>query len=111
MKRTTKLAALAALLALSGCARFHGEQRDISITFDENDKTTQKREITTELSGTAWFSSAQNLSKFSASQTDKSQAFNGTGINQHGATNTVATIDALTKLLGAAGVKGATGGF
>jgi hypothetical protein len=91
---------MVALVALSGCARFHGEQRDISITLDEDGKTTEKREITTDLSGTAWFSSAQNLSKFKAIQTDKSQSFNGDGVTQHGATNAVEFLKQLNALLG-----------
>ena len=81
-------------LLITGCARFHGEQRDISIAKDGT-----RREITTELSGTAWFSSAQTLTKFSANQTDRSQGFNGTGVQQQGATNTAAVVDAVTKLV------------
>jgi hypothetical protein len=99
-----------AIIFICGCARFHGKQTDISITTNTEDpKIVTKREITTDLKGSAWFSSKQDLAKFSAIQTDKSQAFNGSGLNQRGATNTVATIEALTKLVEAAGVKSISG--
>jgi hypothetical protein len=91
------------LLALS-CARFHGRQTDISYETNPITKEVTKREITTDLKGAAWFSSKQDLAKFSAIQTDKSQAFNGTGVNQSGPTNTVAAIEALTKLIKAVGI-------
>jgi hypothetical protein len=88
------LAALA--LASSGCARLHGRQTDISI---EKDGT--RREITTDLSGTTWFTSTATLSRFRASQTDKTQSFNGEDVKQHGATNSVEFLKQLNALIGA----------
>lgn len=54
----------------------------------------------TRLSGVVWFSSAQSLSKLRLTNTDKTQSVGAEDLGQHGATNTVATIEALTKLLG-----------
>ena len=85
------------LIALSGCAHMYGKQSDIS-----NSTNGTRREITTTLKGTAFFSSAQTLSRFRASQTDKSQSFNGEDFQQQGNTNTVEFLRALAVLLQAA---------
>lgn len=64
------LFALFIIVLLSGCARFHTVQEDIS--YD----TTQKpsRTITTEVSAWTFFSASSDLAKFRASQTDKTQS-------------------------------------
>ncbi len=80
------------ILLCTGCARFAVTQRDESPT----------RTILTEIRGTAWFSSAQSLSNLKALQTDKTQSFGTESLGQRGATNTVATIQAITELLKAA---------
>ncbi|HRZ34787.1 MAG TPA: hypothetical protein P5534_00305 [Candidatus Paceibacterota bacterium] len=79
------------LLALeAGCARF-------SVT--QIDESPNKRTITTRISGTAFFSPAQTVSKIKALQTDKTQSFGTDSIGQHGVTNAAETVDALTRLI------------
>ena len=77
----------AALFGLAGCARF-------SVT--QIDESPDERTITTRLTGTAFFSSAQTISKIKAVQTDKTQSFGTDALGQHGATNVAETVDALT---------------
>ncbi|GEM_PF-951108 len=79
-----------ALLGLAGCARF-------SVT--QIDESPNERTITTRISGTAFFSSAQTVSKIKAIQTDKTQSFGSDALGQHGATNVAETVDALTRLI------------
>ena len=55
--------------------------------------------ITTRITGTAFFSSAQTVSKLKAVQTDKTQSFGTDALGQHGATNVAETVDALTRLI------------
>ncbi|HNU53029.1 MAG TPA: hypothetical protein PKJ98_19220 [Verrucomicrobiota bacterium] len=87
----TTLAAVAlGVLALAGCARF-------SVT--QIDESPNERTITTRISGTAFFSSAQTVSKIKALQTDKTQSFGTDALGQHGATNVAETVDALTRLI------------
>jgi len=87
----TILAAVAvALLGLAGCARF-------SVT--QTDESPNERTITTRITGTAFFSSAQTVSKIKAVQTDKTQSFGTDALGQHGATNVAETVDALTRLI------------
>lgn len=95
-----RLAAIALALLLCGCARFSVNQKDIS-TDDSTGTNVITRSITTEIKGTAWFSSVQNISKLKAQQTDKTQSFGTDSIGQQGATNTVAVIEALARLAGA----------
>lgn len=78
---------------LSGCAQMRGKQTDISYSPDGI-----KREITTSINAATWFSSAQIIDKLKAVQTDKTQSF-GTSVSQQGATNTLATLQALAKIL------------
>ncbi|HNQ89286.1 MAG TPA: hypothetical protein PKM73_11770 [Verrucomicrobiota bacterium] len=78
------------LLGLAGCARF-------SVT--QIDESPNERTITTRISGTAFFSSAQTVSKIKALQTDKTQSFGTDALGQHGATNVAETVDALTRLI------------
>jgi hypothetical protein len=78
------------VLALSGCARF-------SVT--QTDESPEARKITTKLTGTTWFTSAQHLTKIKALQTDKTQSFGSDTFGQQGDTNIVAVIQSLTTLL------------
>jgi hypothetical protein len=91
---------LAALLLIpgSGCARFHANLQDISSSTNRTGEVTS-RKIITDLSGSAWFSARQEISKFKALQTDKSQSIGGTNAEQHGATNVVAGLEAATELI------------
>ena len=57
------------------------------------------RRISTTVRGTAWFSSAQAISKLKALQTDKTQSVGTDAIGQQGATNTVANLQALARIL------------
>ena len=77
-------------LALTGCTTFTVTQTDIS---------PDERIITSKVSATAWFSSAQNIAKIKALQTDKTQSFGADGLAQHGATNTVEALKAIAEIL------------
>ena len=85
-----RLILLAALVCLSGCARF---------SIVQTDSSPDERIIETRIKGTAWFSSAQNISNLKAVQTDKTQSFGSTGIGQQGETNIVAILNALGGVL------------
>jgi hypothetical protein len=74
-----KYTLLLVTLLLPGCTNFTVKQADIS----------PERTILNEIKGTAWFSSAQTISKLKATQTDKTQSFGTEGIGQQGATNTI----------------------
>jgi hypothetical protein len=63
------------------------------------DESPNERTIRTEISATAWFSSAQNISKIKALQTDKTQSFGSDAIGQHGATNTVEALRAIIRIM------------
>ena len=78
------------LLLLCGCTSFHVKQTDTS---------PNERVISSDIKATAWFSSAQTISKIKALQTDKTQSFGADNIKQQGATNLVATLEALAKVL------------
>ncbi len=83
----TILTAICILLA--GCTSFHVKQSDA-----RTDRT-----VTSDLYATAWFSSAQHLEKLKALQTEKTQSFGTSAFDQQGATNVVATLQALANLL------------
>lgn len=89
MKRTI----LTLILCLTGCVRFHVEQTDTS---------PDERIIRTSITGTAWFSSAQSLSRLKVLQTDKTQSTGLDSANQQGPTNTVAALEALARIAEAA---------
>ena len=76
-------------LLLTGCATYTVEQKD---------ESPGERIVSTKITATAWFSSYQTLEKVKASQTDKSQSVGATGMNQHGATNTVDVLNALARI-------------
>ncbi len=90
MNRTLLTLGVALLALAAGCARF-------SVT--QIDESPNERTITTRISGTAFFSSAQNVPKIKALQTDKTQSFGTDALGQHGATNVAETVDALTRLV------------
>lgn len=79
-----------ALGLLHGCSTFHVTQID---------ESPGERTITLDIRATAWFSSAQAITKLKALQTDKTQSFGSDSLSQHGATNVTAALDALTRLL------------
>jgi len=87
------LGLLVMICLLSGCAQMRGKQTDISYSPEG-----VKREITTSINAATWFSSAQIIDKLKATQTDKTQSF-GTSVSQQGATNTLATLQALAQIL------------
>ncbi len=76
-------------LALAGCTSFDVQQSD----------GTGQNVRTTHLRANAWFSSAQHLDKLKAFQSDKTQSFGSSGIEQQGATNVVQALDAIVKIL------------
>jgi len=78
------------LLALTGCTSYRVTQEDSSAT---------GRTITLRVRANAWFSSAQSITGITAQQTDKTQSFGTKGLSQAGPTNTVATLEALAKVL------------
>jgi len=78
------------LLILTGCT---------SITVTQKDESPGERTITTKFTGTAWFSSNAQLSKFKALNTDKTQSVGADAINQQGATNTVAALENIVRIL------------
>lgn len=88
-----KLRSMAALLLLmlcAGCTTFHVVQTD---------ESTNERIIKTDLKATAWFSSAQAISKIKALQTDKTQSFGSEAIGQQGSTNMIRTLEAVVRIL------------
>lgn len=85
-----RLAAIAACVLLGGCAQFSVKQTDIS---------PNERIITTEIKGTAWFSSSQNIARIKALQTEKTQSFGSDGFGQQGATNSVEALKAIAHIL------------
>ena len=79
-----------AVALLCGCSTFHVTQTD---------ESPNERTIKTDITATAFFSSAQNLSKLKALQTDKTQSFGADVLSQQGATNTVAALIAIARIL------------
>ncbi len=77
-------------LCACGCTSFHVVQTD---------GTPGQSVRTTDLRATAWFSSAQNLAKIKAFQSDKTQSFGSDNVTQQGATNVVAALEAIVKIL------------
>lgn len=82
------------LLTLSaagpGCTQFRVTQTD---------ESPDERIIRTEIRASAWFSSAQNVSKLKALQTDKTQSFGSDTIGQHGTTNAVQALNSIVRIL------------
>jgi hypothetical protein len=80
------------LSAATGCTQFRVRQEDNS---------GDNRVIKSDIRATAWFSSAQNIAKIKALQTDKTQSFGTDQFTQQGATNTVAALQAIADILNA----------
>lgn len=78
----------AALLA--GCTVFKVRQRD---------ESEGGRIITTSVTGIAWFSSAQAITKLKATTTDKTQSIGTDTIGQQGATNSIAALQSIVRIL------------
>lgn len=75
---------------LTGCTTFHVTQTD---------ESPNERIIRSDIKATAWFSSAQNVAKLKALQTDKTQSFGTDALGQQGATNTVEALKAVVHIL------------
>ena len=90
-KFRTILAAACLTACLTGCTTFHVKQTDTS---------PGERVIQSEITATAWFSSAQNIAKIKALQTDKTQSFGTDLMGQQGATNMLQALQALDSILG-----------
>jgi hypothetical protein len=84
--------ALAVILAMlfAGCTSFRIDQRD---------ESQGQRTITTTVRATAWFSSAQTIAKIKAQTTDRTQTLGTDSIGQQGATNSVAALQAIARIL------------
>jgi len=85
-----KLLVLMLCITLVGCSTFHVTQTD---------ESPNERVIKTDITATAFFSSAQNLSKLKALQTDKTQSFGADSFGQHGSTNTVEALKSIVRIL------------
>lgn len=81
---------LALALCAGGCTSYRVTQADTS---------ESGRRITLDVRANAWFSSAQNIAGISAKQTESTQTFGTSALNQAGPTNTVQTLEALAKVL------------
>ena len=93
--KTKKLAcsiaagSVAGLVMLTGCTMFTVSQRDEG----------KERVVTTTVRGTAWFSSAQTISKLKATTTEKTQSIGTDAIVTQGATNSVAALQSIVRIL------------
>jgi uncharacterized protein YceK len=102
MKIHQILIALLLAVVLSGCAFSRARLADKSIDMEVTKNGTTNytvREITTDLKGSAWFSSSQVIENLKATQTDKTQQIGTDHLKQRGATNTAATIREVTDLV------------
>lgn len=98
------VAGLCLVSLCTGCASFTTTQRDIR--FEDGKPST---EISTEVTSRTLFSSKSDLSKFHASQTEKTQGATVGSLTQQGGTNTAEVLREATKLIEALGIRGATG--
>ncbi len=92
--RNLSLSLCVAALLLCGCARFSTTQTDLRY---ENGKPSTA--ITTRATAYTLFSSRSDLARWKATQSEKSQGAEVGGLSQQGATNSAATVSALTELL------------
>ena len=81
---------LSTLIFLSGCTLLKIEQRD---------ESPNERTITTRVTGTAWFSSAQSITKLKTITTDKTQTIGTDCLAQQGATNGIAALGSIARIL------------
>ncbi len=77
-------------LVLCGCT---------SLSIEQTDQSKDDRTIKTSVKATAWFTSAQTLSKLKAITTDKTQSIGTDSIVQHGATNSVQALAHIARIL------------
>lgn len=82
-------------------AKYHSKLSDISTSTEYGTITTNvtKREIITDLTGTAVGSSKQTVEKFKALQTDKVQSIGAASASQQGDTNIVQSLEKLVLIL------------
>lgn len=85
MKRAVLICSL-----LCGCTTFHVTQTD---------ESPGERTIRSDIRATAWFSSAQNVAKLKAIQTDKTQSFGADSVGQRGATNSIEALKSVVRIL------------
>lgn len=78
------------LLLGTGCTTFRVQQID---------ESPNERIISLDIRGTAWFSSATHIAKLKALQTDKTQSFGTDNFTQQGATNTIAALQNIVRIL------------
>jgi len=78
---------------LTGCARFSTTQTDVSYaTNPTTGEAIPQRKITTKVKATAFLDANSELSKFKASQTDKTQGASVGGLNQTTTSTNLAAI-------------------
>lgn len=85
-----RLIGMAAVILLGGCTSFRVHQVD---------ESPGERVITSDIKAVAWFSSSQALAKIKALQTDRSQSFGSDLVQQQGATNTIAALQNIVRIL------------
>lgn len=88
MKRL--LASVAVLMLCVSCTTFHVTQID---------ESPGERRISLDIKGTAWFSSSTHIAKLKALQSDKVQSFGTDNFTQQGATNTIAALQNIVRIL------------
>jgi hypothetical protein len=93
----TKMAMVLSLLLVVGCTSVSTNQREIRYDPETGAKTT---EIVTKSKGTAFFESEQALTGLKAEQTEGSQGFELTGLNQSASSTNLTEI--ITAVVGAA---------
>lgn len=87
------------VLLLAGCAHFNTTQKDISF----NDAGKPQREITTQADATTFLAGKETLSKWKASQTDKSQTASVGELNmESNSTNLVQMLTLMLQILNSA---------
>ena len=82
--------ALVLCVLACGCTQFRVTQTD---------ESPDERIIRTDIKATAWFSSAQNVAKLKALQTDKTQSFGSDAFTQQGGTNVVEALNGIARIL------------
>jgi len=77
------------ILVLASCARFSTTQHDYSYS---GTNSLPVRKITTKVTATTFLDASSDLSKFKASQTDKTQGASVGGLNQSSTSTNIAAI-------------------
>lgn len=104
-----KLLPLLLLASLMGCAHFSTKQTDIS--YEKGNTNNPTRAITTRVAAFTFLSAKSELSKFKASQTDKTQTASVGTLNQTTpeSTNAYAVVTAIVEAAVKAAVTSQTG--